>query len=85
MRSRPEKIAQGLLAVFAKGVVGSDGLVLREIASGIGFVDVGVSFGGVLHLIELKILASGTSLTSPATELFNRLLWLDAVFSTPDP
>ncbi len=56
LRSRPEKIAQGLLAVFAKGVVGSDGLVLREVASGIGFVDVGVSFGGVLHLIELKIL-----------------------------
>jgi len=56
LRPRPEKIAQGLLAVFAKGVVGSEGIVLREIASGIGFVDVGVSFGGVLHLIELKIL-----------------------------
>lgn len=56
MRSRPEKIAQALLAVFAKGVVGSNGVVLREIASGIGFVDVGVSFGGTLHLIELKIL-----------------------------
>ncbi len=56
LQSRPEKIAQGLLAVFAKGVVGSNGLVLREIASGIGFVDVGVSFGDVLHLIELKIL-----------------------------
>ena len=56
LRSRPEKIAQGLLAVFAKGVVGIDGLVLREIASGIGFVDVGVSFAGVLHLIELKVL-----------------------------
>ena len=55
-RPRPEKIAQGLLAVFAKGVIGNDGLVLREIASGIGFVDVGVSFGGVLHLVELKIL-----------------------------
>ncbi len=56
LRSRPEKIAQGRLAVFARGVVGGDGLVLREIASGIGFVDVGVSFGGALHLIELKIL-----------------------------
>jgi hypothetical protein len=56
MRSRPEKIAQALLAVFAKGVVGSNGVVLREIASGIGFVDIGVSFGGPLHLIELKIL-----------------------------
>jgi hypothetical protein len=56
LRSRPEKIAQGLLAVFAKGVVGNRGLVLREIASGVGFVDVGISFGGVLHLVELKIL-----------------------------
>lgn len=56
LRSKAEKIAQGLLAVFAKGVVGSHGLVLREMASGIGFVDVGVSFGGVLHLIELKVL-----------------------------
>ena len=51
MRSRPEKIAQALLAVFAKGVVGKNGVVLREIASGIGFVDVGVSFGGTLHLV----------------------------------
>jgi len=56
LRSRPEQIAQGLLAVFARGVIGTDGLVLREIASGIGFVDVGISFGSVLHLIELKIL-----------------------------
>jgi hypothetical protein len=56
LRSKPEKIAQGLLAVFAKGAVGNDGLVLREISSGIGFVDVGISFGSALHLIELKIM-----------------------------
>jgi len=56
LRAKPEKIAQGLLAVFAKGVLGGNGVVLREIASGIGFVDVGVLFGKVLHLIELKIL-----------------------------
>jgi hypothetical protein len=56
LRSRPEKIAQALFAVFAKAVVGSKGLVLREVASGIGFVDVAISFGGPLHLIELKIL-----------------------------
>jgi hypothetical protein len=56
LRLKPEKIAQALLAIFAKGVLGSDGFVLREIASGIGFVDVGISFGKVLHLIELKIL-----------------------------
>jgi len=56
-RAKPESVAQGLLAVFAKAVVRSDGLVLREFASGIGYVDVGVSFGGPLHLIELKILS----------------------------
>ena len=56
LRSKPEKIAQGLLAVFAKGVIGSSGLVLREFASGIGFVDVGISFSRLLHPIELKIL-----------------------------
>jgi hypothetical protein len=47
--------------VFAKAVVRSDGLVLREFASGIGYVDVGVSFGGPLHLIELKILTGKLS------------------------
>lgn len=56
LRSRPEKIAQALLAVFAKAVIGSDGLILKEISSGIGFVDVGISFGHIMHIIELKIL-----------------------------
>ncbi len=55
LRSNPEKIAQALLAVFAKGTIGLNGLVLREISSGIGFVDVGISFGRTLHLVELKI------------------------------
>ena len=64
LRARPEKIAQGFLAIFAKGVIGSDGVVLREIASGIGFVDIGVSFGGVLHLMELKILKGQLSGTN---------------------
>jgi hypothetical protein len=56
LRPRPEKIAQAMLAIFAKGVMGSKGLVLREFSSGIGFVDVGISFSGVLHLVELKVL-----------------------------
>jgi len=56
LRLKPEKIAQTLLAIFAKGVLGSEGRVLREFASGIGFVDVGILFATVLHLIELKIL-----------------------------
>ena len=31
-------------------------MVMREFASGVGFVDVGISFGATLHLVELKIL-----------------------------
>jgi len=56
LRSKPETIAQALLSVFAKGVVGSRGLVRRELASGIGFVDVEIAFGRTPHLIEVKIL-----------------------------
>ena len=59
LRLRAETIAQVLLAAFAKGVIGNDGFVLREFGSGIWFVDVGVSFGSVLHLIELKVLKAG--------------------------
>lgn len=56
LKTGPESIAQGLLAVFAKAVVGTKGLVFREALSGIGFIDVGISFGSQWHLIELKIL-----------------------------
>jgi hypothetical protein len=61
LRPKPEKIAQALLAVFAKGVLGGDGLVLREVGSGIGFVDIGILFGRVLHLVELKVLKTQLS------------------------
>jgi hypothetical protein len=57
LRQRPESIAQALLAIFAKGVVNDAGLVLRELASGIGFVDVSIVLSvRTPHLIELKIL-----------------------------
>ena len=56
LADQSEKIAPVPSDCLREGVIGSDGIVLREIASGIGFVDVGVSFGGMLHLIELKIL-----------------------------
>ena len=49
------------MAVFAKGVLGGDGLVLREVGSGIGFVDIGILFGRVLHLVELKVLKTQLS------------------------
>ena len=56
LRAKPEKIAQGLLAAFARGALGAKSLIVREMASGIGFVDVAIAFGAVPHLIELKIL-----------------------------
>lgn len=57
LRSHPEKIAQALLVMFAKGVVGDCGVVLRELASGIGFVDMSIILSArTPHLIELKIL-----------------------------
>jgi hypothetical protein len=58
LRLNPEKFGQALLAVFAKGVIGKDGLVLREVVSGIGFVDIAIVISSVLHLLELKILRS---------------------------
>ena len=59
LRSYPERIAQDQLALFAKGVLGPRGLVIRESASGIGYVDVGIAFAAVLHLIELKVFSGG--------------------------
>lgn len=40
--------------MFARGVLGKKDVMLREIASGIGFVDVGILFGQTLHLVELR-------------------------------
>lgn len=53
---KPEKIAQSLFAVFVRGVLRNRGVILREISSGIGFIDIGVLFSSTLHLIEMKIL-----------------------------
>ena len=56
--ARPERIGQALVALFLEGTIATagSGIVLREISSGIGFVDIGVLFSSTLHLIELKIL-----------------------------
>jgi hypothetical protein len=57
LRPRPEKVAQGLLSVFVMRVLADGGgQLLRELASGVGFVDVVVMFGAVPHLVEMKIL-----------------------------
>lgn len=61
LRRRPEVIAQSLLAVFVKGVLGSRGIVLRELASGVGFVDIGILLGQTMHLVEMKILTGRLS------------------------
>ncbi len=57
LRPRPEKVAQGMLSLFAMGVLSNGrGNLLRELASGIGFVDLVVMFGCVPHLVETKVL-----------------------------
>jgi hypothetical protein len=57
LRSRPEKVAQGLLSLFAMGVLSNGrGNLLRELASGVGFVDLVLMFGNVSHLVEMKVL-----------------------------
>ncbi len=57
LRPRPEKVAQGMLSLFAIGVLlNGRGNVLRELVSGVGFVDVVVMFGSVPHLVELKVI-----------------------------
>ena len=61
LQHRPEKIAQALFAVFARGALHGKGIVLREISSGIGFVDVGVLFSATLHLLEFRVLRAGFS------------------------
>jgi hypothetical protein len=61
LRTRPEKIAQTLFAVFVKGVLRKNGLILREMASGPGFVDISVILSKTLHLIEIKVLRNSFS------------------------
>jgi hypothetical protein len=58
LRARPENIAQALLATCLKMLFRDidSGLVLREFASGVGFVDVGIVISKVLHVVELKVL-----------------------------
>jgi len=56
LQPNPETIAQSQFALFTWGVLRNRGIVLREIYSGIGFVDIGVIFSSTLHLIEIKVL-----------------------------
>jgi hypothetical protein len=57
LKKRPEKLGLELLGVFARTKLASRGSAIREAVSGIGFVDVLVTFSsGLLHVIELKML-----------------------------
>jgi len=64
LRSRPEGIAQALFATFSRAILASRGYTLREFASGVGFVDVGVIVSRSLHIVEFKILKA--HFTGPA-------------------
>jgi hypothetical protein len=57
LRKRPEKLAQEFFGVFASSRLETRGAAVREGTSGVGFVDVLVTFSsGLVHVIELKML-----------------------------
>ena len=89
LRPRPEKIAQALLTQFVLGALSNgQGKIFREVASGIGFVDLAVMLSTTVHLVELKIQRG--QFTGPA-QLENYMVnesrksgWL-VVFDVRDP
>jgi len=57
LKSRPEKLGQEILGVFASAKLAGRGALIREASSGTGFVDVLVTLSsGLLHVVELKML-----------------------------
>ena len=57
IRQNPEMIAQDLFSLFVAGtLVNRSGIQLKEFQSGIGFVDFGIIFSSILHLVEIKVL-----------------------------
>jgi hypothetical protein len=66
LKNRPEKLGQEIFDVFARAKLAQKGAAIREGVSGIGFVDVFVTFSsGLLHVIEMKML-KGSELPGPA-------------------
>jgi hypothetical protein len=66
LKSRPEKLGQEIFDVFARARLAQKGSAIREGVSGIGFVDVFVTFSsGLLHVVEMKML-KGSELPGPA-------------------
>ncbi len=59
LRPKAEKIAQGLFTIYTSGeFIQRHGIVLREVMSGVGYVDCMVIISSVVHLVEIKILKS---------------------------
>lgn len=80
-----------MLGVFARAKLAGRGSLIREMLSGIGFVDVAITFSsGLLHIVELKVLRGagvpGTSQLTRYMEQENRkegwLVLFDARKST---
>src|SRR5260370_13123425 len=66
LKNRPEKLGQELFGVFARTKLAARGSAIREGTSGIGFVDVLVTFSsGLVHVVELKML-KGKDVPGPA-------------------
>ena len=66
LKNRPEKLGQELFGVFARTKLAVRGSAIREGTSGIGFVDVLVTFSsGLIHVVELKML-KGKDVPGPA-------------------
>jgi hypothetical protein len=60
LRKQPEKLGQALFAIFTKGVLGDNGhgFILREVSSGVGFIDIAIVLSKTPHLIEMKLVRS---------------------------
>jgi len=66
LKRKAEKLGQDLLGFFARAKLENRGAVIREAKSGIGFVDVLVTFSsGLLHVVELKML-KGKAVPGPS-------------------
>jgi Holliday junction resolvase-like predicted endonuclease len=66
LRKNPELQAQECLGLFAKAKLEQRGALIREAKSGVGYVDVLVTFSsGLVHVVELKIL-KGNDIPGPA-------------------
>ncbi len=65
LKPQPESIAKGAFALLAHGFLQGHGHFLREFASGVGFVDVGIILSSLLHIVEFKILSTG-AFTGPS-------------------